>query len=273
MVLGSDTFLNHVFYIHNNLPAATLMFLSLYCFWNFYKTNTREWHLMGTILLIGFSFTRIEGPLYTVIILLLVMGIKPLPYKQTLQIVLPYTIIALLWHTYLYFNLIQNALLSQTNLLLIISALAGLTILALISKWIPTIIDLIPEALISILFFALILAVLIEPDHMITSITHFWQNLTNIYFWSWTWFTAAAFLPALLINHRKHPENRLLLYSSGVYILIVLLLVLARIPYRLGQTDSSNRLMLQILPILFFAFASSGGNLKKWFSKDATLTE
>ncbi len=52
-----------------------------------------------TGLLLGFSFTRIEGPLYAVVILLLVMSIKPLEYKRTLSIVLPYTIVALFWHT------------------------------------------------------------------------------------------------------------------------------------------------------------------------------
>jgi hypothetical protein len=265
LILGSDTFLTHTFYIHNNLPAAVMLFLSLYCFWNYYQNDNREWRLLGTILIIGFSFTRIEGPLYSVLILLLVMGIKPLSYRQTLQIVLPYTITALLWHTYLFLSTAQNQLLSQTNMLVIISALVGLTILALISKWMPTIINLIPEAMVSLLFFTLILAILIEPDHMLTSNTHVWQNLTNIYFWSWTWFITAAFLPVLLNDLRKHPENRLLIYSTASYILVVLLLVLARRPYRIGQTDSANRLMLQILPVILFTFASKAGTIKKWF--------
>ena len=265
LVLASNTFLNHAFYIHNNLPAAVFLFLSLYSFWHSYNNEAVEWIILGMLAIIGFSFTRIEGPLYAIAILLLVISIKPQEYKRTLSIVLPYTIVALFWHIFLLINVTQNEQLSQTNLMLIIGALGALTILALVSKWIPSLIEILPAGILGTMFLGLILAILVEPEHMILSLTHFWQNLVNVYYWSWTWLIIAAILPFMLIKKGSHPENHLLLYSSAVYILIVLLLVLARIPYRLGQTDSSNRLMLQILPVLLFAIASNSENLKKWF--------
>ena len=173
LVLGSVTFLEHAFYIHNNLPAGLLLFLTLFSFWHYFKTNHREWSLIGSIALVGFSFTRIEGPLYAVLILLIIISIQPQPYKKTLRMVLPYTFITTLWHIFLLINAVQNEQLSKTNLLLIIGALAGLAFLALISKWIPGLIDMLPNILISVLFFSLILAFLIEPEHMILSINPF----------------------------------------------------------------------------------------------------
>jgi len=271
LVLGSVTFQHHIFYIHNNLPAGLMLFLALYSFWHYYKNSVGEWNLLGIIALIGFSFTRIEGPLYAILILLFLISIKPQSYKKTLGQVLPYTAATLFWHIYLLTNALQNEQLSQTNLLLIITALAGLTILALISKWIPIIINILPEVLLSIMFFSVLLSIIIETEHMITSITHLWQNLTNTFIWSWTWFIALAFLPVLLKDNQEHPEKRLLLYSLAGYILIVLLLVLARIPFRLGQTDSANRLMLQILPVIFYGIATSSRTLKLWFFPDTDI--
>lgn len=265
LVLGSIIFQHHIFYIHNNLPAGLFLFLALFSFWHYYKTSVSEWNFIGIIALTGFSFTRIEGPLYTVLILLFLISIKPQSYKKTLGQVLPYTGLTIFWHIYLLVNVLQNEQLSQVNLLLIIASLVGLTILALISKWLPVLLKILPQVLLSVMAFSLILAILFEPDHMITSITHFWQNLTNIYFWSWTWFVVLAFIPVMLKNNQDHPEKRLLLYSIAGYILIILLLVLARIPYRLGQTDSANRLMLQILPVIFFTVATSSRTLKLWF--------
>ena len=273
LILGSNTILNHFFYIHNNLPAAILLFLSLYAFWHYYKTDTMEWIVLGVITIVGFSFTRIEGPLYTAAILLLIISVKPQPYSRTLGIILPYTTVALLWHIFLLTNVIQNEQLSQTNLLLIIGVLGALTLLALVSKWIPAIIEILPVGILATLVFGLILAVIIEPDHMILSITHFWQNLINMYYWGWVWLIIPALLPIIILNISDYPENRLLLYTSYVYILIVLLLVLARIPYRLGRTDASNRLMVQILPVLLFSIAASASDLKKWFSLDRNLSE
>jgi hypothetical protein len=266
LLLCSKIFLNHSFYIHNNLPAALLMFLCVYAFWNFIASDSSEWAILGVAGLIGFSFTRIEGPLYAALILLLVIGSKELPYRRILGLVLPYTTIALLWHLFLLTSVTQNAILSQTNLLLIIAALGGLTLLALASKWLIPLLNVLPEIILALLASGLALLILIEPDHMITSLTHFWQNLTNIYFWGWTWFAVLAFVPFIYPDRSSLPRNRMLTFCFAGFVLIILALSIARNPYRLGQTDSANRLMLQILPLILFAVAANAEKLKRWLS-------
>ena len=254
--LTSVTFLNHIFYIHSNLSAGIFLFLALYLFWQFYKTGFDEWAILGMVSLTAFSFTRIEGPLYTTLILLLLISVKSQSYKKTLTLVLPYAVLTVLWHIFLLLNVSQNEQLSPTNLLLIIAALGGLTVIALVSKWLREIIQKLPDFILPVLTLALVMAIFIEPDHMITSLTIFWQNLTNVYFWNWTWFVVLAGLPVLFIGNRDNPENKLLSYIIGVYILTVFLLVLARNPYRVGKTDSANRLMLALLPSLIFVIST-----------------
>jgi len=261
LTMMSTIFLEQLFYIHNNLPAALLLFLAIYLFWQYYQSDEPAWLFLGLIAITGFSFTRIEGPLYVIAFLVLIISIKPQPYRRILLLVLPYTAVTGAWHGFLYTNAAQNKQLSQTNLLLIISAIIGLAALALLSKWLSPLMPLIPRALIFILFGALILSVVLEPDHMVQSITHFWQNLLNVYFWGWSWIAAIIVIPLLLTN-QKTQESRLLLFVITAYILIVLLLALARIPYRLGKTDSANRLMFQILPLCYFALSSCAQKIR-----------
>ena len=266
LILITKIFLNHAFYIHNNLPAAVFLFIALYSYWRFLKSNIKEWMILATVAITIFGFTRIEGPLYVILLLLLVISSNKLAPKQALILVLPYAIIAISWHLFLYTTVVHPEQLSQKNLLVIILALSGLTLLALVSKKIPVLLAVLPELMLSSLFFGLILAFLIEPEHMITSTTHFWQNLVDMFSWGWSWFAVLALIPFTLLNNKQHPENRMLIYSAIGYILIVLLLALARIPYRLGETDSANRLMLQIQPIILLAIASNADKLKQWFS-------
>ena len=266
LVFISKIFLNHAFYIHNNLPAAVFLFIALYAYWHFLKTETNEWMILATVAITMFGFTRIEGPLYVIFFLLLVVSSKQLNQKQVLFLVLPYAIIAISWHLFLYTTVVQTELLSQKNLLVILLAVSGLLSLAIFSKKITTLLAVLPELLLSSLFFGLILAFIIEPVHMITSTTHVWQNLIDMFSWGWSWFAVLALIPFTLLNNKQQPENRILIYSAIGYVLIVLLIVLARIPYRLGETDSANRLMLQIQPIILLAIASNANQLKKWFS-------
>ena len=273
MSMGSMIFLNHSFYIHNNLPAATLLFLSTYSFWNLIKTESQEWMILGLVSVTGFSFTRIEGPLYACLLLALVISYLPHSYRRKLELVLPYSVIALSWHIFLLLNAIDNQQLSQTNLLLIIAALLGTSFLALVSKRLPAILENLPGLLLSIMAASIILLVLIEPDHMIASITHVWQNLTNVYFWGWTWFLMLALLAIFINKTDLLPEDLLLLSYIAGYILVIILLAIFRIPYRLGETDSANRLMLQILPVIIFLIASNAETLKLWFSAPSASSD
>jgi len=272
MVFISKIFMNHAFYIHNNLPAAVFLFIALYSYWQFLKTETKEWMILATVAITMFGFTRIEGPLYVIFFLLLVVSSKQLNPKQILLLALPYAIIAISWHLFLYTTVVQTEQLSQKNLLVILLALSGLVFLAIFSKRITTLLAVLPELLLSSLFFGLILAFIIEPEHMITSTTHVWQNLIDMFSWGWSWFAVLALIPFTLLNNKQQPENRMLIYSAIGYILIVLLIVLARMPYRLGETDSANRLLLQIQPIILLAVASNAEQLKVWFSlKESAL--
>lgn len=268
LVLATKQFLNHSFYIHNNLTASIFLLLAIYSYWKFIKSNEDDWMILGSISITAFSFSRIEGPIYAILIILLVVSIKLSSYKQTLTMVVPYALIAIAWHVALLLSGGQNQLLSSNNILIILIALISLLILAFFSSKLKPLLSVMPLLILTVLFFGVVLAILVEPEHMITSITNYWQNLVHMYSWGWTWFVLLFFVPLIFWQSEQLPENWFLIHTIGAYILVIILIALARTPYRLGETDSSNRLMIQILPIILFTIASNAATLKKWVSPD-----
>lgn len=266
LVLISRMFINHVFYIHSNIIAAVLIYFALYFYWHFFKSESMEWLILSTVALIGIGFTRIEGPLYTILFILFASSVKQLKTKQVYILVFPYSITALLWHVYLYFFVSGSGLLERSFILIIISAILGLMLFGLIYEKIPRLISLVPKLIILVLGAGLFLAFILKPQHMLTSITNLIQNLLQVYSWGWSWITAVALLLIMKPNQNHSPGNRFLGYCIAGYILLILLFAFARIPYRLGMTDSANRLMLQIQPILFYYIARIAGKHKELFT-------
>lgn len=261
-VFVSMIYVKHSFYIHNNLPAGVYLFLAVYAYWCFLQRNEPEWLILGTISITAFSFTRIEGVLFVVIILILTATLKEHTYHRRLWIILPYSVIALSWHIYLLLSVTTNEQLSKQNLLIITTVLCGLIISTIISKWFPKITRKAPQLTIILLLMGLSIGTLLKTDHILVSIKHYWQNLMDVNSWGWTWILILALFPPIIFQKKHPPENLLLLYWIASYILVIFLLVFARIPYRLGETDSANRLMVQILPIIVFTIASNIGALR-----------
>ncbi len=272
-VMISKIYQVHTFYIHNNLVAGVFMFVGLYGLWNFIQKNENEWLILGSIFLTAFGFSRIEAPLYVILFMILALSIKRFNNRQALILVLPYSILALGWHLSLLTSGGQNQLLSNNNILIILAGLAVLQVFTFINQKLPAFSSIIPEVIISSLGFGLVLTILVEPDHMITSLTHFWQNLLDMFAWGGSWIVVVAFIPFYIIKTDQSAENKFLGYSTFSYILLILIIAIARIPYRLGETDSANRLMLQILPVIIFLIASNAETLKLWFSAPSASSD
>ena len=263
-VLGSIIMIEHTFYLHSNLTAAVYLFVSLFAYWKFLQEQSPEWLLLASIAISAFGFSRIEGPLYMMLFQILVISIKEMDYKNRLLVILPSSIIFLFWYGFLYFSAKQPGLLDKTNILIIIASLILFSALAIISRWIPKIISLLPKLTLGILIIGLGLTFLINPEHMITSTSSVYQNLINQNSWGLTWIISAAFLPLLFSQNRDQPENDLYRFGIPGYIILVLFLGFPRSPYRLGATDSANRLLLQIQPIIFLFIIMKTCTLNKW---------
>jgi hypothetical protein len=267
LIFMSILFISHVFYIHSNLPATAYLVVALYAYWYFLRNEAVEWLILGSLAITAFGFTRIEGVLYVLVFLLLVMSLKRHDYKWLLAIILPYTTVSILWYLYLYAVVNESGLLSQTNILVILLALLSCVFLGIASRlsWVSSLLTYMPYIIIGGLCVGLVLSFALKPEHMLTSTTNVLRNLADINSWGWSWIVIAALLPIFLDRDEQQPENRLLIYGVACYILLVILLGFARNPYRLSAYDSANRLLLHVQPIFFLYFAIKSNKLRAWF--------
>lgn len=266
-IFASAMFLNHAFYIHSNLPATVYLFVALYAYWHFLRTESAAWLILASLAITTFGFTRIEGVLYVLIFLMLVVGLKQHTYKQILAIVLPYATIAMLWYLYLYHTVVDTTgLLSRSNIVVILLALSGVIVVSTASR-LPRASRLLraaPSLMGGVLCAGLVVAFILKPDHMAASVAHILHNLTVTETWGWSWIVIVTLIILALDRDVQRPENRLLIYGAVYYILLVVLLAFARTPYRIGVTDSANRLLLHIQPILFLYIAIKADKFRAW---------
>jgi len=263
LIITTIIFVEHAVYIHTNLTAAVYLYVALFAYWNFLQDDKPEWIILGTAAMIGVGFSRIEGPLYVILFLALAITSKQLKYKHALWIVLPYTILSIIWNTYLLFSVDQTGLLSQTNIIIIILSLLGLAAFGILSKWLPKITSF-QFLILGLLTVGTVAAFLLKPDHMSLSLIHVIQNLVSRNAWGFTWFLILLLLPLTLDFNKDSPENRFLIFSITCYLILVVLFAFPREPYRLGKTDSANRMLLQIQPIIFLYISINSYKIKKW---------
>lgn len=120
LVLLSIMFIEHSVYLHTNITAAVYIFMCLLSIRYFLEESALEWLILGSVSLIGVGFSRIEGPLYAVLFAALAVSIKKFSVKQVLYLLLPFSILGLAWHAYLYFSNGQSGTMDEINIVIII---------------------------------------------------------------------------------------------------------------------------------------------------------
>lgn len=258
-------FIEHAVYIHTNLTAAILLFTALTFFWNFLKKGSNDWLILGVIALLGFSFTRIEGPLFAIFMLALFIQSDRLSYRQSIGVALSFSLPVAAWYTYLLLTTSQQRLLTPTNTLIIIASAVGLILFAAGRKWFNRLAGL-PQYIFGVLILGLVATFLLKPNHMFSSSLHIIQNLIHWSSWGISWIVIAFFFPAIIQLGKMKEEDRWLGLCIYGYVVLVVMMAFVRIPYRIGRTDSANRLLLQIQPLILFFIATQGRRIAEWFT-------
>ncbi len=267
-ILLSIMIIEHAFFLHTNITAAAFIFVFLLSIWHFYQESAVEWLILGSISLIGIGFSRIEGPMYAVLFASLAVSIKKTPLKQILYLILPYAILGLAWHAYLYFYIGQTGILNEINIVIIILlSLAGLIGYAVLSAAVKKA-DPLQYIVPAILLVGVLIAFITKPEHMAESLYSIGWNLLYLDAWGLTWVLLLLFLPLIFNFPRPDSGNRFLFFSIAGYFLLVFLFAYLRPPYRLGSSDSANRLIMQILPAILFSISANSKNIKNWFLKN-----
>ena len=250
----------HIFYIHENFASGAYLLLSMACFFSAERERESAWLPFAFAFLLAFTLQRVENPLPALLFLALLSSESRFP----LRTLFPWTLIwggfVAFWYLWLlsFTGASEPALrpgphlLQRTHVLIILAALpltlAGIPLLH--HPRLSRVRAHLPALALGSILLSLGAAFLWNTEHMILSAEAVWRGLTAP-FWGYAWYVTIA-LALLSLSIQRVPLSRTLVYGSLSYLLVILLMAVARNPYDGRWADSATRMFVQILPLLSF---------------------
>jgi hypothetical protein len=257
-------FLFQAFYIHNNFAASTFLWLASALFWLGTRLRRESLFVPAGLLLLAFSLTRTETPMAAAILLaaLATTGIRR---ATLLQILLPITTVILLWYGRLYLLIGEGThILNPERVILCIVPIAALTAAALLSPaslW-KAAAPRTASIVLGLLAILLVTLFILKPEHMLSSCQNLFRNLTGGGGWGITW-RSMALLSLLAFFRPKFLHQEIFSTTAAAYVLLILVMAGARVPYRVSWWDSANRMLVHLLPIVLFYVTARLGSADK----------
>ena len=257
----SNISLFNFFYIHNNILSALYLYLFVFALVKMPEQPGTAYELLALLSLIAFSLLRLEAPLFAIVVLLVASFWQGRSYVNRLKLIVPFVVLLVAWYARLYFLLPETpVLLTHKFVIEMILALVGFGVFAVLSglKILDPIIKRTPFVTLIVLALVGIILTLIKPDHMLKSLESIVRNIfvprelvTGD--WGLTWYVI-FFLVTVYFAHRdaadRPREHHWMVTMLAAYVLVVYNLAYFREPYHTGPNDSSNRLVLQALPLV-----------------------
>ncbi len=215
----------------------------------------------------GFGITRTENPLLLLLFLGLFLAISGTSWRQRTRIILPaLTIVlgSLVVSLFIDTGSVDAGLSVQLPVAIIMGMIAVYILFMLFifisrTRWIED--KIIPNfhKLLSIaVAAAFVLALVINPQNILTSMRSIFSATMLTGGWDAAWLTVVALLALLLLYYRQYLVKQpvsILGLSLLLYYLAILLMSLYRAPYHPQWNDSANRMFTQLLP-LFVLFVT-----------------
>jgi len=249
----SNIFLFHVFYIHVNIISALYMYLFVFALVKLQQQPGRAYELLALLSLIAFSLVRLEAPLFVIVILLVTSFRQGWSYVNRLKLIIPFTVLFVAWYARVYFILPENSdLLTKQLAITFISVLVGFGLFTIVSglKVLDPIVKRTPFVTLIGLLLVSVTFTVIKPEHMLTSLESIVRNILLDGDWGLTWYVIFFLAAELYFASRDATERHLMFMVLVTYILLVYNLAYFTNSYRIGATDSANRLVLQALPLV-----------------------
>ncbi len=259
LVLNHQFFLQAV-YVHNSISASLFLLLTLSLTLELMnEIDTPSPLQIGLLCLVGISFVlhRVEGPLYWT---LLLVGLMAVDREELNRFLHPTTIasctLLVLWYTYIASNgASEHAILSGTILVVFLASLSGLVLFsALKNKFgVHHILKKAFLCSVAVLIIANFAFLILDPAKFHANIYSVSGNLFETYrykMWGATW--VVALIPLVAYGYiGKDPFHRLLLSLFFAFFLVILSMGFFRKPYFVNNFDSSARMLVIFLPLLF----------------------
>jgi hypothetical protein len=252
-------------YLHSNLLYAVYSFIALTGLWMRVVNRKRSWLIISSLALLTSSFLRMEGPLFSLIIIIILLSLKTISFKEKLF----YSGIAVLpvivWNIRLFFILpaqTDEHFLSPPRVLLV-AVLYSLALAALLFNPRGFLRKLKQYYPLSMLYFlslgwsVLIFVKGLEEEDYLLVLKRYGILLNNVLKnggWGISW-TAIAALFVLSLFFKGFKHESVFLYYIFSFFLLYNSIHLFRGGWRLNWGDSGNRMLLHIIFLLsFYAF-------------------
>ncbi|MDA0323643.1 MAG: hypothetical protein O2923_13150 [Verrucomicrobia bacterium] len=250
------------FYIHTNLISAVYLFLFCGLFWLGRAQDRDELVILGMGCLVPFTLCRTEAPLFALIFLVPILADAKLSRRLKRVCLGCYSCFVLVWYAKLFMMIGAGSdILTRGKIAMLLLPLLGYTTVMLLpgKRRVEMIRGWLPELMLALLSFGLLVVVLLRRDHMATSFYSFTHNLVAHGLWGVAWIALIALL-VLAVHTARIPHNRIFAIALPCFVLMLLCLAAARIPYRIGWGDSANRILTHLFPIVVFYLTMRFGN-------------
>lgn len=243
------------FYIHDNFVVGIFTLIAIYSFWLAHQQEKTGWLYFGSLATIGLSLSRVEGPVFALIILVLSLSQDHFPYKNRLWTYLSPAIVVSVWYSIILTVVNQDVyFLKSDRVILVIGAFLGLAILTILSNihWVRNLIFS-HMHIFTILGVAIIFTnlIVLRPEHIWTNISMIISNMYTNGRWGSFWYFILPLL-CFSIPLPKFPQERFITINLFSFFILLVALGGLRNPYRLGWSDSANRMLVHIVPTLVF---------------------
>lgn len=251
-LLSSCAFAAHVFYVHNSMPSGAYLLLFFLCGWLGLRDGEPRWFALASLAIVPFCMLRLEAPLFAMLYLALLLSHPQISYKHRLAIALAPLCFVLMW----YETLARVAgtaayMLTPQRMRLLMMLLAAFGVFVGLSAWRPLerVLRAAPRLSVLAGLVALAGVWLVKPEHSMNSAASVLMNLSETGSWAALWMFIGL-LVMLAPAMSAIPFERFIKTGLGVSVLLIFALGSQKNPYRLGFSDSANRMLMHLVPTL-----------------------
>jgi hypothetical protein len=252
--ITTPMFIIQTFYIHTNVPAACFFLAAtILCVENLSVQHDKKILVLFFLLCLGLCMCRTESFIYSIPIILLLFSFHPTKNRPLFLLSVLFFSLIMVW-LYSLFNGIQTGtdILDKSRIYLLIISLAALIIvlgflqIERIGRVVAPLIEkyfLVPFVLLNITMLA------VKPAAMWASNVSVVENLLFYGYWGvvfWVW------IAELILNVFLKPHRTIIILNKLIasFMLIITGLGFFRPPYHIFWTDSANRLMTLVFPLV-----------------------
>ena len=266
-------------YIHTNLTSGLFLFLTVLSLYYAIEEDNEGWLVLSGFALISFGLMRIENVIVALTLIFFYLASGKLTRKQSSFTFIPYLIIQGIWYFSVYLMDINTFLSSMNKIQILLTSLACFAMIAIIlfSRWqfLRRILDWAGKIFPFFLLLVWTILGILNPSSYVTNLRSLGSALFLTGNWGSFWYIMIFFFLISLFLSR-FPQKRILLRFMVSFVAIVEILGFFRVPYHEWWTDSANRMMIHIAPLVVFFIVTQVASLASrspMFSGDEDMEE